>query len=222
MSRLVAIDTETTGLKSKEGDRIVEIGMVDITRDANPRSFHSYFNPGDRIIPPEVVQVHGLTNEFLKDAPTFEEVLPQLLDFLDGDPQGVIHNATFDLGFLRDECNRCGQVWPEIPIIDTLKEAVKKFPGARHSLDALCNRFRVDTSARTKHGGLIDAQILANLYLAWFGQGGFDLDATVSIVAREEITTLGALNTMLVTIAPEIDTAPVTRSWDEFFAKNAI
>src|SRR3546814_7779053 len=108
------------------------------------------------------------------------------LDFLDGDTQLVIHNAAYDVGFLRDECNLIDHIWPEYPIIDTLKEAAKKFPGARHSLDALCNRFGVDTSSRTKHGALIDTHILKDLYLAWFGQGGFDLEATISIVARSE------------------------------------
>jgi DNA polymerase-3 subunit epsilon len=222
MTRLVALDTESTGLKSKEGDRLVEIAMVDITRGANPRHFHSYLNPGDREVNPEALAVHGLSNEFLKDAPTFEEVLPKILEYLDGDPSLVIHNAPFDVGFLRDECLLVGQVWPEFAVIDTLKEAAKKFPGARHSLDALCNRFGVDTSSRTKHGALVDTTILKDLYLAWFGQGGFDLEATISIVAKEEISNLGALNSILVAARGEADAAPVTRSWDDFFAKNAV
>lgn len=222
MSRLVAVDSETTGLKSKEGDRMVELALVDITREANPRFFHSYFNPGDRLVSPEALAVHGLTNEFLKDAPTFEEKLPEILDFLDGDPQLVIHNAPFDLGFLRDECIICDQVWPEFAVIDTLKEAIKQFPGSRHSLDALCNRFKVDLSTRTKHGALIDTRILANLFLAWFGQGGLDLGATKSIIAKEDISTLGSLNSLLLKIPEHHDAASVSRSWDEFFAKNSV
>jgi DNA polymerase-3 subunit epsilon len=221
MSRLVAIDTETTGLKSKEGDRIIEIAIVEITRDPNPRYFHSYFNPGDRIIPPEVTEVHGLTNEFLKDAPTFEERLPEILEFCDGSTQ-VIHNAPFDVGFLRDECIACDQIWPEFPVIDTLKEAVKKFPGSRHSLDALCNRFGVDITQRTKHGALIDAQLLGNLYLAWFGQAGFDLEPKTSVITKENITSLGALNQILVPVAGNKSTVALPQSWDDFFAKNTV
>src|SRR3546814_13947339 len=102
---------------------------------------------------PEAFAVHGLSNEFLKGAPTFEEKLPELFDFLDGDTQLVIHNAAYDVGFLRDECNLIAHIWQEYPIIDTLKEAAKKFPGARHSLDALCNRFGVDTRPEERRVG---------------------------------------------------------------------
>lgn len=221
MSRLIALDTETTGLKSKEGDRIIEIALVEISRDPNPRHFHCYLNPGDREISPDAIEVHGLTNEFLADKPTFEEMLPEILDFIGDDSSLVIHNAAFDLEFLRDECMNCDQVWAEVPVIDTLKEAARQFPGSRHSLDALCNRFNVDTSSRTKHGALIDTQILANLYLAWFGQGGFDLDVKVAAVAKENLETLGALNGLLVAPRDET-TAANTRNWDDFFARNQI
>src|SRR3546814_19535496 len=125
--------------------------MVEITRSANPRYFQSYFNPGDREVHPEAFAVHGLSNEFLKGAPTFEENLPEIFDFLDGVTQLVIHNAAYDVGFLRDECTLIDHICPEYQIIDTLHKPATKFPGHRHILATLCNRFVVDTSPYTKH-----------------------------------------------------------------------
>lgn len=222
MSRLIALDTETTGLKSKEGDRIIEIALVEISRDPNAPHYHAYFNPEGREIAPDAIEVHGLTPDFLADKPTFAECIPDILDFIGDDATLVIHNAGFDLEFLRDEFLNCDQVWGEVPVIDTLKEAARQFPGSRHSLDALCNRFNVDTSSRTKHGALIDTRILANLYLAWFGQGGLDLDVKVAAVAKEQIVSLGAMNTLIVPTRDEAVEAANLNQWDSFFERNPI
>lgn len=217
--RFLALDTETTGLKSKEGDRIIEVAIVEITRNPNPAFFHCYFNPGEREIAEDATEVHGLTSAFLADKPSFEDMIDEILDFIGDEATLVIHNAPFDIEFLRDECMNSNRIWPEFPVIDTLKEAARQFPGSRHSLDALCNRFKIDLTRRTKHGALIDTQLLAELYLAWFGQGGFDLEARTSVVTAEKIAPLGALNTILVPTPEIAREALPAKSWDAFFDK---
>src|SRR4051812_33413174 len=167
--REIVFDTETTGLSPGGGDRIVEIGCVEMfNRVETGRTFHSYFNPG-RPMPSEAEAVHGLSERFLSDKPNFHERCEELLAFI-GDSPMVAHNASFDFGFVNHELGQCGR--PLVctsRMIDTLSIARQKFPGAKHSLDALCTRFGVDRSQRIKHGALLDAQLLAQVYVELTG-----------------------------------------------------
>jgi DNA polymerase-3 subunit epsilon len=167
--REIVFDTETTGLNPLSGDRMVEIGCVEIfNRVETGRHFHAYFNP-DRDMPFEAQEVHGLTNLFLSDKPRFSERVDELLDFL-GDSPLVAHNAGFDFGFLNFELEKCGRVAVSMGrMVDTLTLARSKHPGAKHSLDALCMRFGIDRSHRVKHGALLDAQLLAQVYVELTG-----------------------------------------------------
>ncbi len=217
MSRLLALDTETTGLKSKEGDRIIELAMVEISRSPDAPYYHQLFNPDGREIAPAAMEVHGHTPESLADKPLFAERIEEILQFIGDDATMVIHNAGFDLEFLRDEFMNAGLVWNEIPVIDTLKLAAKEFPGGRHSLDALCNRFGIDLSKRVKHGALIDTRLLAELYLAWKGQSG--LDFTTVSVKRSVIPTeaLGSMNDARVIVPRTVIDVPPAPSWTKHF-----
>ena len=186
--REIVFDTETTGLSPAGGDRIVEIGCVEIhNRVETGRHFHAYFNP-DREIPSEAEAVHGLTTIFLSDKPRFSDRVDELLDFLEDSPL-VAHNASFDFGFLNFELERCGK--PHVcmsRMVDTLTLARSKHPGAKHSLDALCVRFGIDRSHRVKHGALLDAQLLAQVYVELTGgrQIGLGLVAdTASVEVRQ-------------------------------------
>ena len=167
--REIVFDTETTGLDPASGDRIVEIGCVEMyNRAETGRHFHAYFNP-ERPMPPGAEAVHGLTDVFLSDKPTFAERAQELLEFLEDSPL-VAHNAGFDFGFLNHELGRCGQsVICMSRMVDTLSIARCRHPGAKHSLDALCTRFGVDRSHRVKHGALLDAQLLAQVYIELTG-----------------------------------------------------
>ena len=167
--REVVLDTETTGFDPESGDRIVEIGAVELMGHmATGKTYHQYINP-ERAMPEEAFQVHGLGDEFLRDKPRFAEVGQAFLDFI-GDAKLVIHNAAFDIKFLNAELKWMGL--PQIPwaqAIDTLEMARKKFPGSPASLDALCRRFNIDNSSRTLHGALLDSEILAEVYLELIG-----------------------------------------------------
>lgn len=167
--REIVFDTETTGLNPAGGDRMVEIGCVEMfNRIETGRHFHAYFNP-ERDMPFEAQEVHGLTNLFLSDKPRFLETVDALLDFIEDSPL-VAHNAGFDFGFLNFELERCGR--PSVSLsrmVDTLTLARSKHPGAKHSLDALCVRFGIDRSQRVKHGALLDAQLLAQVYIELTG-----------------------------------------------------
>jgi DNA polymerase-3 subunit epsilon len=167
--REIVFDTETTGLSPAGGDRMVEIGCVEMfNRVETGRTFHSYFNPC-RPMPSEAEAVHGLSDRFLSDKPNFHERCEELLEFI-GDSPMVAHNAGFDFGFINHELGQCGR--PLVctsRMIDTLTIARQKFPGAKHSLDALCTRFGVDRSQRIKHGALLDAQLLAQVYVELTG-----------------------------------------------------
>lgn len=212
---LFAFDTETTGLKVMEGDKIIELAAVEITRDPNPRTFHSLVNPLDRDVSPEALAIHGISNQMLVDAPSWDVIYPRFLDFLGEDATLVIHNAPFDLDFLRGECDAIDLVWPEFPVIDTLKEAIKAFPGARHNLDALCRRFGIDLSQRQKHGALIDTQLLQQLYLAWFGQQGFDLSVASTPRVATLAVALGSMNNRAVPI-PTGTPRPTNEIWGDY------
>jgi DNA polymerase-3 subunit epsilon len=167
--REIIFDTETTGLSPAGGDRMVEIGCVEmINRVETGRTFHAYFNP-ERPMPSEAEAVHGLGDNFLSDKPRFTDTVEQLLEFI-GDAPLIAHNATFDFGFLNHELQRCSRDPVCLSrMICTLVLARSRHPGAKHSLDALCTRFGVDRSHRVKHGALLDAQLLAQVYVELTG-----------------------------------------------------
>lgn len=185
--REIVLDTETTGMDPAQGDRLVEIGCVELENHLpTGNTYHIYLNP-EREIPAEATAVHGITNDFVKDKPTFGEVVGEFMDFI-GDAQLVIHNAEFDMKFLNAELKIFG--FPSIDhrrAIDTLKIARMKFPGSPANLDALCRRFGIDNSSRTFHGALLDSQLLAEVYLELLGgrQQGLAIaeETTVQIAA---------------------------------------
>ncbi|WP_159913533.1 DNA polymerase III subunit epsilon [Pantoea sp. 18069] len=167
MSRLIVLDTETTGLSAENGDRIIELGCVELlNRKLTGNNLHMYFNAG-RDSHEDALRVHGITTEFLKDKPRFEQQVDQILAYLQG-AEIIIHNAPFDVGFLNKELQRVGKPplksWVE-GVIDTLAMAKERYPGKRNSLDSLCDRLGVDNSGRTLHGALLDAELLADVYI---------------------------------------------------------
>lgn len=167
--RQIVLDTETTGLDPAQGHRVIEIGCIELlNRRLTQRRFHVYLQP-DRAIDDDAIRVHGLTNEFLASQPRFPDIADELLNFIRG-AELIIHNAPFDLGFLNHELRRCGRgqtVLEQICTVeDTLLMARQRHPGQRNSLDALCKRYNIDNSQRTLHGALLDAEILADVYLA--------------------------------------------------------
>lgn len=166
--RQIVLDTETTGLSAQDGDRIIEIGCVELlNRKLTGNNRHFYLHPEDRAIHEEALRVHGITLDFLADKPVFAQVADDLRDYLQG-AQLVIHNAPFDIGFLNAEFARLG--WGAVTdlidsVIDTLVMAKEMYPGKRNGLDALCDRLDVDNSGRTFHGALLDAELLADVYI---------------------------------------------------------
>lgn len=168
--REIVLDTETTGMEPSEGDKLVEIGCVELDNHLpTGRTLHLYVNP-EREVPAEAVAVHGLTAEFLQDKPTFAEVVGDFLDFIGEEARLVIHNAEFDMKFLNWELKALG--FPSIDprrAIDTVKMARQKFPGSPANLDALCRRFNIDNTGRTLHGALLDSELLAEVYLELLG-----------------------------------------------------
>ena len=168
--REIIFDTETTGLSPAGGDRMVEIGCIELVNHIpTGRHYHVYINP-ERAMPEDAFKVHGLSDDFLRDKPVFAAVAQDFCDFIGEDPL-VIHNAQFDIGFLNAELARLSG-FPHIAMeraIDTVRLARQKFPGAQASLDALCKRFNIDNSARVKHGALLDAELLAEVYLELIG-----------------------------------------------------
>ena len=172
-NRIVVLDTETTGLNPQEGHRIIEIGCVELVkRRLTGKRFHVYINP-DRIIDEGAIAVHGITNQFLEDKPHFEQVVEDFIAFIRG-AELVIHNAPFDVGFINHEFSKTGHVKTGpvadlCEVFDTLAYARKKHPGQRNSLDALCKRYGIDNSHRDLHGALLDAEILADVFLLMTG-----------------------------------------------------
>jgi DNA polymerase-3 subunit epsilon len=183
--REIVLDTETTGLEPAEGHRIVEIGGVELWNHLpTGRTYHVYLDP-ERPMPAEALAVHGLTDDFLRGKPTFADIAAGFLEFV-GEARLVIHNAAFDMRFLNAELGRLGRgALPEARARDTLAMARARFPGAPSSLDALCRRFGVDNSAREKHGALLDAELLAEVYLELAGgrQPGLGLSLPAAGVA---------------------------------------
>jgi len=170
--RQIVLDTETTGLEPSDGHRIIEIGCLEIVnRRVTGERLHEYLQP-DRDIDPRAIEVHGITDAFLLDKPRFADVAERFLDFVAG-AELVIHNAPFDVGFINHELGLAGtrirRIEEVCGVLDTLKLARQMHPGSRNSLDALCKRYQVDASSRTLHGAVLDAELLADVYLAMTG-----------------------------------------------------
>lgn len=192
MKRQIVLDTETTGLNAKLGNRIIEIGCVElVNRKLTGNNFHCYINP-ERDSEEGALAVHGLTSEFLSDKPKFPEISNEFLAYIQG-AEVIIHNAPFDVGFINAEFDRLGL--PSFPtfvgdIIDTLVQAKELHPGKRNSLDALCSRYEISNSHRKLHGALLDAELLADVFIAMSrGQNSFSIEAQeeVTIQLKEEI-----------------------------------
>jgi len=187
MERLIVLDTETTGIRPEEGHRVIEVGAVQIlNREITNTEFHKYVQPNRPV--GDSVNIHGITDKFLINKPQFDQISNDLLSFIEGATL-IIHNAPFDLGFLDNELKINGinkKIEDICQIIDTLELSKEQRPGTMHNLDALCRRFGVDTSARTRHGALLDAQILAQVYLAMTGgqsilfQESSDIESQIS------------------------------------------
>ncbi|NNJ67518.1 MAG: DNA polymerase III subunit epsilon [Boseongicola sp.] len=188
--REIVLDTETTGFDPQSGDRIVEIGAVELVRHMpTGNTYHQYINP-ERSMPDDAFQVHGLGDDFLRDKPVFKLIAQDFLDFI-GDAKLVIHNAAFDIKFLNAELGWLGL--PAIPwdqAIDTLAIARKKFPGSPASLDALCRRYGIDNTARTLHGALLDSEILAEVYLEMIGGRQPDFGLSTSEAQADQAVTV--------------------------------
>lgn len=184
--REIVFDTETTGLSFPSGDRLVEIGCVElVNRVPTGNHFHRYINP-ERDMPAEAERVHGLSARFLSDKPLFGDVVEELIEFL-GDCPLVAHNATFDFGFLNGELERCGRpLLCTTRMVDTLGIARIRHPGAKHTLDALCSRYGIDLSARQLHGALLDAQLLAQVYVELTGGRQITLGLAVDTPVMRE------------------------------------
>lgn len=170
MLREIVFDTETTGLNPNEGDKLVEIGAIElINHIPTGRTYHQYINPM-REMPEEAFKIHGLSTEFLSNYPKFSYIAKDFLSFVGDDGIMVAHNATFDMNFVNYELKHNGfNTLEKHEVVDTLEIAKSKFPGARNNLDALCKRFCIDNSKRTKHGALLDAELLAEVYLELLG-----------------------------------------------------
>jgi len=184
--RQIVLDTETTGLDPRQGHRVIEIGALElIDRQLTGRQYHVYLNP-ERDIEQGALEVHGITEEFLRDKPRFAEIVDDFLAFADG-AELVIHNAPFDVGFIDNELTLTGHKHASInevsTVLDTLELAKDLHPGQRNNLDALCKRYEVDNSSRTLHGALLDAEILADVYLAMTG-GQVDLGLSLESPAK--------------------------------------
>ena len=185
--REIVFDTETTGFDPNDGDRVVEIGCVELLNGMpTGENYHVYINP-NRTMPDSAFKIHGLSTEFLSDKPMFNEIANGFLDFIKEDNL-VAHNAEFDMKFINWELENSGlKPLTYARVVDTLKIAREKFPGAKNSLDALCSRFGIDNSNRTLHGALLDSEILAEVYLELKGgrQAGMDLSVTSQNVASD-------------------------------------
>lgn len=214
--REIIFDTETTGLDPKNGDRLVEIGCVEmVNRVATGATYHCYFNP-QRDMPAEAERVHGLSEAFLADKPLFAEKAGEFLEFI-GDAPMVAHNAGFDFGFINAELTMAGHEPVSLDrMVDTVKIARQKHPGAKNSLDALCTRYGIDRSHRTKHGALLDAELLAQVYVELLGgrQIGMEL-ATQNVVIVDTIT---QIETQVVRQRPLREPRPHVASEEELAA----
>ncbi len=202
--REIVFDTETTGLDPFQGDRLVEIGCIELfNRFPTGKSFHCYFNP-QRDMPESAFQVHGLSLEFLRDKPLFADKVEELIEFI-GDAQLVAHNAMFDLSFLNAELERAGR--PGVSrerMIDTLLIARRKHPGAANRLDDLCLRYAVDNSRRTKHGALLDAELLAEVYVELIGARQAQLILSQTAMPEQVAGAIVVVGARPVPLAPRV------------------
>ncbi|QOY92380.1 DNA polymerase III subunit epsilon [Massilia sp. UMI-21] len=208
--RQIVLDTETTGLNPRTGDRIIEVGCVEIfNRKLTGNNFHCYINP-ERDSDEAALAVHGLTTEFLSDKPKFHEIAEELRAFVQG-AELIIHNAPFDLGFLNHEFQRLGL--PPFTdscagVIDTLVQAKELHPGKRNSLDALCDRYDISNAHRKLHGALLDSELLADVYLAMTrGQNSLTMDVAVEASAGGELQDAGPLGDIIVLAANDEELA---------------
>lgn len=209
--REIVLDTETTGVEANAGDRIVEIGCVELVNHCpSGRSFHVYINP-ERPMSEGAFKVHGLSDAFLADKPVFAAVAEEFIRFT-ADARLVIHNAAFDVGFLNMELKRLGHgpIEPAL-VVDTLAMARRKHPGASNSLDALCTRYGIDNSRRTKHGALLDAEILAEVYIELIGGKQTSLGLATTITAGAGGLPGGAIERpqRIRPLAPRLDEAAI-------------
>ncbi len=220
--RQVILDTETTGLEPAEGHRIIEIGCYAVNqRRPTGERFHEYLNPG-RPVDPDAMAVHGLTDAFLADKARFADVVQRFIDFIQG-AEVIIHNAPFDVGFIDHELARLGVAWGQMSdycsITDSLALARRRHPGQRNSLDALCRRYGIDNSQRTLHGALLDAEILAEVYLAMTGGQvtlhlGAD-DGSGTSDQPEAIRPVAANRPALPVIEPDAEALAAHEQWLE-------
>jgi len=223
--REICLDTETTGLDPKNGDRVVEIACVEIINKVRTgKFFHTYINPC-RDMPDEAFRIHGISTEFLKDKPIFDYIAADFLEFIK-DAKIVIHNAAFDLKFLNHELSILGlESLNKDNVIDSLLIARKKFPGSPNSLDALCKRFNVDLSKREKHGALLDTELLVDVYVELMGgaQGGLSFldhkDEEKFEISNEEIFTVNKLQKSLPKRNFDLSAEDLQRH-QEFIKKN--
>jgi DNA polymerase-3 subunit epsilon len=214
--REIVLDTETTGLDPAAGHRVVELGCVEIMNMvATGKTFHVYFNP-EMLMPAGAQDIHGLSDEFLADKPLFADQAEAFLEFI-GDAQLVIHNATFDIGFLNAELARVGKPKLGNPYVDTVTMARRKFPGQRASLDALCERFGIDNSSRTKHGALLDSELLAEVYLELSGGRQRDLGLAPEMAARAGVA--GSVVAVVRPPRPHLVSAAELAAHAEFLKK---
>ncbi len=208
--RQIVLDTETTGLNPRTGDRVIEIGCVEIVnRKLTGNNYHRYINP-ERDSDEAALAVHGLTTEFLSDKPKFHEIAEELREFVQG-AEVIIHNAPFDLGFLNHEFERMGLppfVRHCTSVIDTLVQAKELHPGKRNSLDALCDRYGISNAHRKLHGALLDSELLADVYLAMTrGQNTLSMDVEVEAAGGGELAEAGPLGEIIVVRALEDELA---------------
>ena len=222
--RQIVLDTETTGIDPNEGHRIIEIGCVElIERQLTGRHYHVYINP-DREVEAEAIAVHGITNEFLADKPRFHQVAQEFLDFIDG-AELVIHNAAFDVGFINAEFARIKplrKVADHCTVLDTLAVARRKHPGQKNSLDALCKRYGVDNSNRELHGALLDAEILADVFLLLTGgQTALSLDASGEEEGGQIIRRIPAERPTLTVVRASVEEAEAHETFLDLVEKTA-
>jgi DNA polymerase-3 subunit epsilon len=205
--REIIFDTETTGLDPYQGDRLVEIGCVELVNGfPTGKTFHAYLNP-ERDMPDQAFQVHGLSAEFLKDKPLFADVCEDLLAFI-GDAPLVAHNAMFDLGFLNAELERCKRLLLQRDrLVDTLMLARRRYPAGPNSLDHLCQRFSIDASRRTKHGALLDAELLAEVYVELTGKRQARLSLVEEPIVMTQAGVIAVVRVRLTPLMPRISDA---------------
>jgi DNA polymerase-3 subunit epsilon len=208
VTREIVLDTETTGLSALSGDRIVEIGCIELLNHVpTGKHFHRYINP-ERAMPEDAFKIHGLSDTFLSDKPKYAEIIEEFCDFL-GDATLIIHNAPFDIGFLNAEHTRLQ--WPVLKngVIDTVMLARQVHPGARVSLDALCKHYGIDNSKRTLHGALLDSEILADVYLELIGgrQVGLALGMSTTVVGLSPTGAKAMARQRPTPLPPRLDAA---------------